>query len=71
MKPLPLETTVEILKDYEDKMREARIRIAIGKGIYPTAWGYSTPLDWWESDGGNRTLNFYLDKAMKNIKRYL
>ena len=46
-----------------------RVRIAFGKGLYPTAWGAGwTPEDWQNSP---TSLNQWLDHAMGNVRTVL
>jgi hypothetical protein len=55
------DTSAAYLDLYEDDWR-LRVRKAFGRGLYPTGWGDGTP---------GRSLNSWLDIAMKNVRNVL
>ncbi len=57
--------------DYADRHFVARLREAITRGLYPTAWGYQWPPEWWDDVSGKNCLRTWGDEAMKNSMRVL
>lgn len=66
-----IETTIEVLlADHIERVDE-RAYVALGRNLYPTAWGCQWSAEEWESDGAKRCLQFWQEQAFRRVRTVL